>query len=155
MGEQVVKNSLGFALAAALLATTADAGERVGDFALIDHQGAFQHLAWYDDQSAVVILPLSDSASDAATLNTLKQQYATQGVEFFLLNPGLYTDRDRAQAEMASLGLDLPVLMDDTQLVTEMLGLNRLDEAVLYDPSSFELVYRGPIEGIETSLQQL
>lgn len=149
-----MKRTLGLALTAALVTTTAQAGERVGDFALIDHQGAFQHMAWYDDHSAVVIMPLTNDKVDAATLETLQAKYAGQGVQFFLLNPGLYTDRERTQNEASALGLDIPVLMDDTQLVTEMLGVTRLDEAVLYDPSSFELLYRGPIEQMETALNQ-
>ena len=44
--------------------------------------------------------------------------------------------------------------MDDAQLVSEMLGLTRLDEAVLYDPSTFELLYRGPAMGIESAIEQ-
>jgi mono/diheme cytochrome c family protein len=46
------------------------------------------------------------------------------------------------------------VLMDDAQLVSEMLGLTRLDEAVLYNPSTFELLYRGPAAGIESAIEQ-
>jgi len=150
-----VKKSLGLALVAALVAGTASAGERVGDFALIDHEGAFQHMAWYDDHSAVVIMPMTNSQADVASLKALQDQYTEQGVQFFLLNPGLHTDRAQVSGDIASLGLDLPVLMDDTQLVTEMLGVSRLDEAVLYNPSNFEMLYRGPITNIEDSLQQL
>jgi len=149
-----VKKYLGLALTSALAATTAQAGERVGDFALIDHQGAFQHMAWYDDHSAVVIMPMAASQADANTLKTLQENYEAQGVEFFLMNPGLHTDRARTQSTAAELGLDLPVLMDDAQLVTEMLGISRMDETVLYNPSSFELLYRGPVSGIEAPLQQ-
>ena len=35
-----------------------------------------------------------------------------------------------------------------------MLGLTRLDEAVLYNPSTFELLYRGPAAGIESAIEQ-
>ena len=150
-----MKRSLGLALAAALIANTALAGERVGDFALIDHQGAFQHMAWYDDNSAVVIVPMANGQADAENLKALQQKYTEQGVQFFLLNPGLHTDRARIQNEVAALGLDIPVLMDDAQLVTEMLGVSRMDESVLYDPSSFELLYRGPLAQMEAPLQQL
>lgn len=150
-----MKISWGLALSAALVAVTASAGERVGDFALIDHEGAFQHMAWYDDHNAVVIVPMTDKQSDAESLKSLQAQYAQQGVQFFLLNPGLYTDRDLVKSDIAALGLDLPVLMDDTQLVTEMLGISRLDEAVLYNPGNFELLYRGPIADMENSIQQL
>jgi len=149
-----VKKTLGLALAAALVTSTVNAGERVGDFALIDHQGAIQHMAWYDDHSAVVIMPLASNQNDVASFKALQAKYAEQGVKFFLLNPGLHTDRARTQNEIEAMGLDLPVLMDDAQLVTEMLGVSRIDEAVLYNPSSFELLYRGPVTEMESSLQQ-
>lgn len=150
-----MKKLLGLALTAALVSTTVNAGERVGDFALIDHQGAIQHMAWYDDHSAVVIMPMANSQNDVASLKALQEKYAEQGVQFFLLNPGLHTDRALVASEVAAMGLDLPVLMDDAQLVTEMLGVSRLDEAVLYNPSNFEMLYRGPVADLESSLQQL
>ena len=55
-----MKRILGLALIATLVSGALDAGERVGDFALIDHQGAIQHMAWYNDHSAVVIMPLTN-----------------------------------------------------------------------------------------------
>lgn len=149
-----MKKLFGLALVAAVVAGTVNAGERVGDFALIDHQGAIQHMAWYNDHSAVVIMPMTKSQDDAASLKALQETYAEQGVQFFLLNPGLHSDRALVQSEVAALGLDLPVLMDDAQLVTEMLGVSHIDEAVLYDPSSFELLYRGPIADMEASLKE-
>jgi mono/diheme cytochrome c family protein len=137
-----------FVLAAAITAAsgTAAAGERVGDFALIDHNGAFQSIA---------ILPQAVGATDTASLaamQALQATYQEQGIEFFLLNPGLQTDRAAVAADIGSV--DMPVLMDDAQLVSEMLGLTRLDEAVLYNPSTFELLYRGPAAGIESAIEQ-
>lgn len=128
---------------------SAMAGERVGDFALIDHLGAQHHMAWYDDQQAVVILPQGVDSTDQAALDALQDlraRYEQQGVTFFLLNPGLQTDRDAVAADLAELGVDLPVLMDDTHLVTESLGVTRMDEVIVYDPRSFEISYRGPIQ---------
>jgi hypothetical protein len=140
----------------AVLSTTVTAGERVGDFALIDNQGAFQHMTWYNDQNAVVILPQSIGATDQAALNgllDLQTKYKESGVVFFLINPGLQTDRAAVQADLGSV--ELPVLMDDAQLVSEMLGLTRLDEAIVYSPKSFEVLYRGPVsEQLEASIQQ-
>ena len=156
-----MKNSIRYSLLAVLVtfATTLTAGERVGDFALIDHQGAFQHMAWYDDHSAVVILPQANGSTDPSVvegLKALQSQYADQGVAFFMLNPGLQEDRDAVAADIASLGLDISVLMDDTQLVTESLGITHLDQAVVYSPSSFEVVYRGPVQDeLNESIQSL
>jgi mono/diheme cytochrome c family protein len=146
-----------FILAAAIAAAggTAAAGERVGDFALIDHKGTFQSMAWHDDSAAIAILPQAVGATDTASLaemQALQAKYQEQGIEFFLLNPGLQTDRAAVAADIGSV--DMPVLMDDAQLVSEMLGLTRLDEALLYNPSTFELLYRGPAAGIESAIEQ-
>ena len=138
---------------------SAMAGERVGDFALIDHLGAQHHMAWYDDQRAVVILPQGVDSTDATALDALQDlraRYEQQGVSFFLLNPGLQTDREAVVADLAEMGVELPVLMDDTHLVTEALGVTRMDEVVVYDPSSFEISYRGPIQAAtETAITGL
>lgn len=149
-----------FGLLGASLALAVEGGERTGDFALIDHAGAFHHMAWYDDNKAIVIATFAPGAAEnAATLSaiaSLQAQYEQQGVEFFLLNPGMQTDRAAVQAAAAAQGVTLPILMDDAQLVSVQLGLTRLGEAVVYNPASFEVMYRGPLAAqLEQSLQTL
>ena len=59
------------------------AGERVGDFALIDNFGTQHHMAWYDDHQAVVIVPQANGETDTTALNgleRLQQKYQGQGV---------------------------------------------------------------------------
>jgi mono/diheme cytochrome c family protein len=150
-----VKSTLRLALSVAITASalSVHAGERVGDFALIDHEGAFQHMAWYDDHSAAVIMPFT-STTDLTQFSALQATYADLGVAFFLMNPGMESDRAAVADILASKGVDASVLMDDTQLVTEMLGIQHMDQVVLYDPSNFELLYRGPAgDQLETSIQ--
>lgn len=142
---------------AAAASSLLHAGERVGDFALIDHNGYQHHMSWYDDQDAVVILPQAVGATDQASLTALQalyNQYADRGVVFFLINPGLQTDRQAVSD--AVTGMPLPVLMDDAQVVSESLGLTRMDQAVVYDPATFEVVYRGPVQAqLEQALRSL
>jgi len=142
-----------------LISSSLFAGERVGDFALIDHLGMQQHMAWYDDQNAIVILPQANGATDTnaiAAVADLQVKYADQGVVFFLMNPGLQTDREAVGADFAVKELGLPVLMDDTQIISEALGIVNLDQVVVYDPKSFELLYRGPADGrIDKAIQGL
>jgi hypothetical protein len=159
-GQKLMKKSI-HNLSTAILASIASAvfaGERIGDFALIDNQGSQHHMAWYDDQNAIVILPQAVGATDTSALSALqelRESYADQGVVFFLMNPGIETDREAVSLDLVSLGVELPVLMDDAQLVTEALGITRLDEAVVYNPKSFELVYRGSAGAeLETALQR-
>jgi hypothetical protein len=156
-----VKNTIRLALFAliATFATAINAGERVGDFALIDHLGAFHSMTWYDDHEAIVILPQANGATDQTALEdliSLQAKYEEQGIVFFLMNPGLQDDREAVQQEAKAAGIALPILMDDAQLVTEMLGITKMDEAVVYDPASFEVLYRGPVQDqMEQVLQQV
>ncbi len=142
----------------ALAVGSISANEPAGDFALIDADGAFHHMTWYDDHPAVVILPQHTGTTDAeslANLLDLNARYEKQGVAFFLLNPG-QKDREAVRTAMAAANVELPVLMDDTQLVAERLGLSHYGQAVVYDPESFEVLYRGPVnEQLESSLQQV
>ncbi|MEX2468727.1 MAG: hypothetical protein WD396_03135 [Pseudohongiellaceae bacterium] len=144
-----MKYSLNLAMTAilSLAACNVSAGERVGDFALIDHAGAQHHMGWYDDHAAIVLLPQAVGATDAgavSALNNLRAEYEARGVAFFLINPGLQSDRDAVAAALGDV--DLPVLMDDAQLVSTALGMAHMDQAVVYDPRRFEVVYRGPVQ---------
>ncbi|MEX0619403.1 MAG: c-type cytochrome [Pseudohongiellaceae bacterium] len=146
-------------LVVAATSMTVFAADRAGDFALIDHEGRFHQMAWYDDHEAVVILiqanGVEEVAAALADFNTLSRKYSDQGVAFFLLNPGLQTSREAVQAEAERLGIELPVLMDDSQLVSESLGASRIGEAIIYDPASFEVHFRGPVQAaLEPALQE-
>ncbi len=154
-----MKTSLRLATAAtfSLAAAISQAGDRVGDFALIDHQGMQQHMAWYDDHSAIVLLPQAVGQTDATALQALlelRNDYQDQSVEFFLINPGQQTDRQAVATAVDAH--DIAVLMDDAQVVSEALGLTHMDQAVVYDPARFEVVYRGPVGAeLETSVNAL
>ena len=77
---------LAIAFVSASIASVVSAGERIGDFALIDNQGTQHHMAWYDDQNAVVILPQAVGATDTealAAFQDLEANFAEQGVVFF------------------------------------------------------------------------
>ena len=168
----------------ALLAATPAAGndQRVGDFALIDADGAFHHMAWYNDHAAVVILPYSPASPDLDALHAmldLQSRYGADGTKrsakddadaaFFLLHPGgtgqgtgQDANRQAVRAALTEAGLHdgtaatLPVLMDDTLLVAQSLGLSHFNQAVVYSPTSFKLFYRGPVDkGLERVLQQV
>lgn len=122
------------------------ADERVGDFALLDHEGYFHHMAWYDNNKAIAFLVQANGAQETrqalASFNSLKAQYEEQGVVFMMINP-LGQDRMSVAADVAAMGANIPVLIDDVQAVSESIGIERIGEAVVYDPKSFRVVYRG------------
>ena len=134
----------------------ASATERVGDFSLLDQHGAFHQLSWYDDMKAVALLAQANGCAavrDAAPgFAALGERFSGQDIPFLMLNAE-GVDRELVKAEMAELGIDLPVLMDDAQVVGEALGLTHSGEALLLDPSSFTVLYRGPAgAGFETAV---
>ncbi len=147
------------ALLALLLSTPGLAAEspRIGDFALLDHEGRFHQLSWYGDQKAVVIFVQGNGCpivrNGAPTLRAIRDEYRDKGVTFFMLNPQPQDDRDSVAAEAAEFGYDFPILMDEAQLVAESLGVDRTSETFVIDPGSMQVLFRGPIDdrlGYET-----
>ena len=136
-------------LALSLLPTLVLAADRVGDFSLLDQNGYFHQMSWYDDNKAIVLLvqATGDSAAQnvLADFDSLKSSFDTQGIEFFMINPLGLKDRDAVKAEMAARNIDVPVLMDDARLISEALGINNVGEVLVYNPKSFTLEFRGPM----------
>lgn len=135
------------------------ADERVGDFALLDHEGYFHHMAWYDNNKAIAFLVQANGAQETrqalASFSSLKAQYEEQGVVFMMINP-LGQDRASVAADVAALGADIPVLIDDVRAVSESIGIERIGEAVVYDPKSFRVVYRGAADqGLADAIAQV
>ena len=51
--KTVKKEAMSVLAAFSLIPALAMAAERVGDFALLDQEGYFHHMAWYDDHKAI------------------------------------------------------------------------------------------------------
>lgn len=136
------------------------ASERVGDFALLDHQGYFHHMAWYDNNKAIAFLVQTNGGegTEAAlqTFQASRAAYEDRGVHFMMINP-LGEDREAVQQQLAAWSVDdLPVLIDDVQTVSESMGIERTGEAILFDPESFTVLYRGPAgEPFTAALEQV
>ena len=69
---------------------------RIGDFALIDHQGAFHRLSRNEDQRAVVIFVQGNGCPIARlavpTLKAIQAKFDGQGVQFWMLNANVQDD---------------------------------------------------------------
>jgi hypothetical protein len=59
-----------------------------------------------------------------------------------MINP-LGQDRAEVAADVAAMGTEIPVLIDDVQAVSESIGIEFIGETVIYDPKSFRVIYRG------------
>ena len=89
-----MKGFMSIAIATSILiGQLAYAGEsqRIGDFALLDQTGKHHKLSWYGDQKAIVIFVQGNGCpivrNSVPQLRAIRDQYADQGVQFFMLNP--------------------------------------------------------------------
>jgi hypothetical protein len=135
-------------LTVALSPALGTAADRVGDFSLLDQHGYFHQMSWYDDHAAVALLVhANDSDAAAAALDdfvALQQAYEQRGIQFFLIDPMGRLNREAVAQYLAQHETSIPVLMDDTQYVSESLGIDQAGEVFVYDPKSFSVEFRGP-----------
>lgn len=131
------------------LPSLAGAVERVGDFTLLDQHGDAHSMSWYDDQQAVVFLTQANNcaANQAAALEfeAVRSRYANANMQFMLLNAEGNRDRSAVAAAATSYGTDLPVLMDESQTISQAMEIAQAGEAIIFDPRSFQIKYRGPV----------
>src|SRR5688572_18294927 len=125
-------------------------GEVVDNFRLLDQSGTSHELYYLSDMKAVVIMvhgngcPIVRQALPA--LREVRDKYKASGVEFLLLNSNLQDNRDAVAKEWQEFGVELPVLLDEAQLIGESLGVVRTSEVFVIDPKGWKLVYRGPMD---------
>ena len=140
----------------ALLCSTipllASAADRVGDFSLLDENGYFHAMNRYDDGPAIAFL-VQANGSEAVQqalpkFAGLRAEYEEQGIKFFLINPMGLTDRNLVRAEMQKFGIEIPVLMDDSQVIADAMGIDKTGEVFLFNSKRFTVEFRGPV-GIE------
>ena len=129
----------------------------IGDFSLLDHKGKFHQLSWYGDQKAIVIFIQGNGCpivrNGAPALKAIRDEFAGQGVTFFMLNPQIQDTRQSIAKEAEEFAYDFPILVDEAQLVAESLGVDRTAESFVIDPKTMTVVFRGPIDdrlGYET-----
>lgn len=124
--------------------------QRIGDFALLDQTGKHHKLSWYGDQKAIVIFVQGNGCpivrNSVPQLSAIRDQYADQGVQFFMLNPQPQDNRASIVAEATDFSFDFPILIDETQLIAESLGVDRTSEVFIINPQTQKVVYRGPID---------
>ena len=122
----------------------------VGDFALLDHTGAFHQLSRYSDRKAVVLYVYgSDSAVATVALEKLKvlrDKYAQRQIEFLMIDPFPGDSRHVISSALGRNAGEIPVLVDSAQLVSKSMGVVSSGEVLVIDPARLVLLYRGAID---------
>lgn len=149
----LIKLSLVVCAVVASFAGWANEPNKVGDFALLDHQGKFHQLSYFGDQAAVVIYIHGNESAvvsgDVSRMHALRDEFTEQGVVFFLLNAQMQDSREAIAQRASEEGYELPILVDESQLVAESLGVERLGEVLVIDPKSMTLIYNGNLANDE------
>lgn len=147
--------TLGFGVGGTLRAADV-APQRVDDFQLTDHTRLAHQLYYYGYAPAIVLMTRENgstlSRERSAGLQKIAADYQDRGVLFFLLDSNLADTRDAAAAAAAKEGLNLPILMDEHQLVGEQLGVAREGEVFVIDPKTWNVAYRGPLPRTRAAL---
>ena len=120
-------------------------GDKVENFRLLDQKGGSHELFYYDDQKALIFLVQGNGCPivrhAAARFQELKDIYKDQEVEFFMINSNLQDDHVTIKEEAKEYSYDLRILVDDSQIIGESLGLSRTGEAVSYTHLTLPTIY--------------
>lgn len=124
--------------------------KKAENFRLLDQRGESHELYRYADQKAVVLYVQGNGCPIARQsypeLRRIARAYKEKGVTFFLLNANTHDTRSDVHQELREFRVNLPALLDPTQVVARSLGLERTCEALVLRPSDWSIVYRGPVD---------
>ncbi|MGI9327069.1 MAG: redoxin domain-containing protein [Pseudomonadales bacterium] len=122
----------------------------VENFRLLDHQGQSHELYYYSDAKAIVVMVQGNGCpivrNAMPRFKQLRDEFEPQGVRFFLLNTNLQDNRKTVAAEAENFSYDIPILIDDSQLIGETLGLVRTGEVFVVDPKQWRVSYQGALD---------
>jgi peroxiredoxin len=122
-------------------------GEVVEDFRLTDQNGQSHELYYLSDMKAVVLMAAGDgcaaSRATAKSLSALRAKYQAQGVEFLAIDSNLQDTPESIAKEAKAEGIDLPILVDDLQLIGESLSFTHNGEVLVVNPQDWHVIYRG------------
>jgi peroxiredoxin len=128
-------------------------GSKVADFSLKDGQGKSVSLSDFSNSKTVVVV-FTDNQCPYTKLYenrlvTLSSTYASRGVQFIFINPGvgLGEGTDTMQ-DLAAKNYSFPYLADEGQRISQQFGATKMPEVfVLHNMGSeFVLKYKGAID---------
>ena len=140
--------------------TVAAAPKKVDNFRLADQNLEAYDLYRMGDASAIVLVTQANGCgavkANLPALKALQAKYAGKGVEIMMLNSnGAKDTREALMTEATSYGLNMPILMDSNQLVGEQLGVTRAAEAIVINPKTWQVAYRGPISDAAAAVESV
>ena len=121
---------------------------KVENFALLDQNGESHELYYYSDAEAVVLIVQGNGCPIIRNaLPDIKQvrEQVSEDVVFLMLNANLQDTRSTIAEEASEWEIDFPILVDETQLIARSLDITRTAEVFVFNPRTWEIAYRGPV----------
>jgi mono/diheme cytochrome c family protein len=144
------------AVAAVLSTSVLALPDRIGDFGLLDSDGDFHQLSRYRNKEALVLMSFDPNCasigSSLSSLQAMQTQWSEQGIAFALINSSAESDLAVIRSAKADIDMQLPLLLDSGQLVSETLHLTKAGEVAILDPERLTLIYRGPVASAAATL---
>jgi len=138
-------------------AARAQGSRSVADFSLKNASNAEVALKSYAGSKAVVVVFINPTCAFSklyqSRLSALSTGYGAKGVQFLFVNApiNLEASADTGDAEklkVKATGAELPLLSDEGQKVSNLLGATKTPEAVILQPAGdgFAIRYKGAID---------
>ena len=143
-----------------------DTLRKTGDFALLDQNGKHHQLRKYAEKEAAIFLSISEECSKSLEILKkyieLSQSSKISNIVFFAIDSTYREASLDGPSIFSSIVSDLPILMDDSLLITESLGMQKVGDLVFVEPYSGNILYHGTmssgvsveIGGVDFSLQE-
>lgn len=123
---------------------------KVENFSLRDHEGKLRDLYQQSEARAIVLIFTSTGCpivqKSVPKLKTLRDEFGSKGVIFWLVDSNAQDDLGSIREEAADFKIDLPILLDQSQVVAKFLGVTRTAEAICIQSKSWTVFYRGAID---------
>ena len=121
---------------------------KVENFSLLDQHGEAHELYYYSDASAVVLIVQGNGCpiirNALPDIKGVRDQ-VSDDVVFLMLNANPQDDRESISAEASEWEIDFPILVDESQLIARSLEISRTAEAFVFNPRTWDIAYRGPV----------
>lgn len=125
-------------------------GAPVANFSLLDVQGRYFELLRHKNAKAIVLISFGIGcpimAKNIPVIRQIRDRYKSQGVQFFYLDANTQDDHESLKAYAAKYEVDIPILVDRSQTIASSLGISRMAQALVIDPTTWQVVYDGMID---------
>ena len=138
----------------------------IGDFALLDQNGKQHQLRKYSEKEAAIFLAISENCSESREIlekyTLLAQSFQSSSIVFFVIDSTYRETRLGSPNIFTTFVSELPILIDDSLLITESLGMQQVGDLVFVEPYSGKILYHETMDsdmsleigGVNFSLQE-